>query len=168
MIILNLGFTTFYLCDLGQASQSILAPVSSSSKELAPESIRRQKNRSSLNYTHMHVCACVYTHSHTHTHTHSCAKSLQLCLTLCNCMDCSLPGSSVHGILQARILEWIAISFIYICVCVCVCTYMYICMCVYIYVYTHVCIIFTWNKPWSKLHDLTIIAVIITNYRVVE
>ena len=29
----------------------------------------------------------------------------------CNPMDCSLPGSSVHGILQARILEWVAISF---------------------------------------------------------
>ena len=31
----------------------------------------------------------------------------QLCLTLCDPMDCSLPGSSVHGILQARILEWV-------------------------------------------------------------
>ena len=31
--------------------------------------------------------------------------------TLCGPMDCSLPGSSVHGILQARILEWVAISF---------------------------------------------------------
>ena len=37
-----------------------------------------------------------------------CAKSLHLCLTLCDPMDCSPPGSSVHGILQARILEWIA------------------------------------------------------------
>ena len=34
----------------------------------------------------------------------------QLCVTLCNPMDCSPPGSSVHGILQARILEWVAIS----------------------------------------------------------
>ena len=34
----------------------------------------------------------------------------QLCLTLCNPTDCSLAGSSVHGILQARILEWFAIS----------------------------------------------------------
>ena len=32
----------------------------------------------------------------------------QSCLTLCNLMDCSSPGSSVHGILEARILEWIA------------------------------------------------------------
>ena len=35
----------------------------------------------------------------------------QLCPTLCNPMDCSLPGFSVHGILQARILEWVTISF---------------------------------------------------------
>ena len=37
-----------------------------------------------------------------------CPKSLHLCLTLCDPMDCSLPGFSVHGILQARILEWVA------------------------------------------------------------
>ena len=37
-------------------------------------------------------------------------KSLQSYLTLCNPMDCSLPGSSVHVILQARILEWVAVS----------------------------------------------------------
>ena len=35
----------------------------------------------------------------------------QSCQTLCNPMNCSLPGTSVHGILQARILEWVAISF---------------------------------------------------------
>ena len=35
----------------------------------------------------------------------------QLCPTLCDPMDCSLPGSSVHGIFQAMVLEWIAISF---------------------------------------------------------
>ena len=35
----------------------------------------------------------------------------QSCLTLCDPVDCSLPGSSVHGIFQARILEWVAISF---------------------------------------------------------
>ena len=34
----------------------------------------------------------------------------QSCLTLCDAMDYSLPGSSVHAILQARILEWVAIS----------------------------------------------------------
>ena len=39
------------------------------------------------------------------------AKLLQLCLTLCDPIECSPPGSSVHGILQARILEWIAMPF---------------------------------------------------------
>ena len=38
-------------------------------------------------------------------------KSLQSCLTLCDPTDCSPPGSSVHGILQARILEWGAMPF---------------------------------------------------------
>ena len=41
------------------------------------------------------VCVCV------------CVCVAQSCLTLCNPMDCSLPVSSVHGILQARILEWV-------------------------------------------------------------
>ena len=35
----------------------------------------------------------------------------QSCLTLSDLMDCSLPGSSVHGIFQARVLEWVAIAF---------------------------------------------------------
>ena len=39
------------------------------------------------------------------------AKSLQLCLTLCDPIDSSPPGSPVPGILQARTLEWVAISF---------------------------------------------------------
>ena len=36
---------------------------------------------------------------------------VQLYPTLCSLTDCSLPGSSVHGILQARVLEWTAIAF---------------------------------------------------------
>ena len=40
------------------------------------------------------VCLCIH------------AKSLQLCPTLCDPMDCGPPGSSVYGIFQARILEW--------------------------------------------------------------
>ena len=38
-----------------------------------------------------------------------CDKSLQSCLTPCDSVDCSLPGSSVHGILPAKILEWVPI-----------------------------------------------------------
>ena len=35
----------------------------------------------------------------------------QSCLTLSDPMDCSLPGSSIHGIFKARVLEWVAIAF---------------------------------------------------------
>ena len=40
--------------------------------------------------------------------SHVSTLSLQLCPTLCDSVDCSLPVSSVRGILQARILEWVA------------------------------------------------------------
>ena len=42
---------------------------------------------------------------------HICCLVAKSCLTLCDPIDCSPPGSSVHGISQARILEWVAISF---------------------------------------------------------
>ena len=49
------------------------------------------------------MCACMYTLSE--------SEVTQSCLTLCDPMDGNLPGSAVHGIFQARILEWAAISF---------------------------------------------------------
>ena len=51
-----------------------------------------------------------HTHIHIHTGTHACSVN-QLCPTLCNPMGSSLPGSSVHGISQARIMEWVACFF---------------------------------------------------------
>ena len=59
-----------------------------------------------------------------------CVSVAQSCPTLCDPMDCNLPGSSVHGTLQARILEWVAISvskesFQYIHVHACVHTHTY-------------------------------------------
>jgi len=53
-----------------------------------------------------------------------CVSVAQSCLTPCDPIDCNPPGSSVHGILQAKVLEWVAISFtiqLPVCVCVCVC-----------------------------------------------
>ena len=50
----------------------------------------------------------------THTHPDSPYKLMlvtQSCPTVCDPMDCSLPDSSVHGVFQARILEWVAIPF---------------------------------------------------------
>ena len=53
------------------------------------------------------VCVCVCVGAC----VHMCVLVAQSCLTLCDPMDCSQPGSPVHGILQARILEWVAIPF---------------------------------------------------------
>ena len=59
----------------------------------------------------------IHTHTHPHTHTHTqrntaaaAAKPLQSCPTLCDPIDGSPPGSAVPGILQARTLEWVAIT----------------------------------------------------------
>ena len=56
-------------------------------------------------HIHTHTCLCVYVC----VCVLCCAKQLQSCPTLCDPMDCSLPSSFVHGILQAKILEWIAV-----------------------------------------------------------
>ena len=53
----------------------------------------------------------MYGKSNMETYIAATAKSLQSCPTLSNPMDCSLPGSSIHGIFQARVLEWGAITF---------------------------------------------------------
>ena len=53
----------------------------------------------------------IYHHGISFFKIYTCVLVTQSCLTLCDPMDCSLPGSSVHGILQARILEWVAILF---------------------------------------------------------
>ena len=69
-----------------------------------------------------YICICSYImgcESHSvvsnilqpHGQYESESEVTQSCLTLCNPMDCSLLGSSIHGIFQARVLEWIAISF---------------------------------------------------------
>ena len=57
------------------------------------------------------MCVCVCVCARAHTCMHTCMHSItQSCLTLCDPMNCSPPGSSVHGVFQARILEWVAIS----------------------------------------------------------
>ena len=55
--------------------------------------------------------SCIHTHTHTHVCTWSEVKVTQLCLTLCNPMDCGPLGSFAHGIIQARILEWVTFPF---------------------------------------------------------
>ena len=58
------------------------------------------------------------------------AKSLQSCPTLCNPIDGGPPGSPIHGILQARTLEWVAISFSNH-----ICIYIHICINLSVYIY---------------------------------
>ena len=57
-------------------------------------------------YPNVYICIYIYLYIRDHF-VH--AQSLQSCPTLCYPMDCSPPGSSVHGILHARILEWVAV-----------------------------------------------------------
>ena len=64
------------------------------------KNIEMRKYKICLRTAYLHVCVCVCV----------CVLVLQLCLTLCDPMDCSSPGSLIHGILQARILEWVVIS----------------------------------------------------------
>ena len=61
--------------------------------------------------THMHIYIHTHTHTHTHTRVYVGMLVIQSCSALCNPIDCSSPGSSVHGILQALILERVAIPF---------------------------------------------------------
>ena len=48
---------------------------------------------------------------HAESHEESESEFAQSCPTLCNPMECSPPGSGIHGVFQARVLEWVAISF---------------------------------------------------------
>ena len=67
------------------------------------------------NYLYLYAYVCIY--------VCCCCLLAKLCLTLCDPMDHSPPGSSVHEISQSRIVEWVAISFSTYTLCVCVCTY---------------------------------------------
>ena len=58
-----------------------------------------------------HCLKFIISNVFSHSQQISESEVAQSCPTLCDPMDCSPPCSSVHGILQARILEWVAISF---------------------------------------------------------
>ena len=70
-------------------------------------------NKVLLNHDQTHLLHVIYGSSHGSFMKNFRLESevAQLCPTLCDPMDCSLPGSSVHGIFQARVLQWVAISF---------------------------------------------------------
>ena len=61
-------------------------------------------------YVCIHIYKCIHTDPSVYVQSLVCAKSLQTCLTLCDPMGCSPPGSYVHGIFQARTLKWATLS----------------------------------------------------------
>ena len=81
--------------DLGLQPAFVLFPTSQGSLLMLAGQRSNSETITSLRF----LSSCVH------------AKSLQSCPTLCNPVDCSPSGCSVHGIFQARILEWVAISF---------------------------------------------------------
>ena len=64
-----------------------------------------------ISFKYYSVFLGIFTHCPMKVMAAAAAKSLQLCPTLCDPIDGSPPGSAVPGILQARTLEWVAISF---------------------------------------------------------
>ena len=63
-------------------------------------------------YIYIYICTCIYRCLCVVIYIKkTAAKLLQSCLTLCDTVDYSSPASSVHGVLQARIVEWFAISY---------------------------------------------------------
>ena len=59
----------------------------------------------------VYICVCVCVYLCMCVYVYVCVLVAQSCLTLWDPIDCSPPGSSVHGLLQARLLEWVAIPF---------------------------------------------------------
>ena len=83
-----------------------IEPMSLPSPALAGGFFTTSATWKAWSYVSVCVCVCVHTQC-VRVHTHS---VLQSCLALCSPLDCSVPGSSVHGNFQARIPEWVAIS----------------------------------------------------------
>ena len=74
-------------------------------------SIRSKRVRHNLVTEHNNLYSCTHIYLYLYLHTYACMLSHSSHVPLCDPTDCSPPGSSGCGILQARILEWVAISY---------------------------------------------------------
>ena len=91
--------------------QNISTPNKLSSRFMKQKTARViRRNRNSLDVVSLNIPLLISFHS-LWTLECVCVLVAQLCPTLSDPVDCSLPGSSIHGIFQARVLEWVAISF---------------------------------------------------------
>ena len=104
LVIVKMTILTTFVCNFNEAQggqkeslTSILVIIDKLGKELKIAKAIVKKNKAVFS-----IIAFCYIHMHMH------AKSLQLCPSLCDPMDCGSPGSSVRGILQARTLQWAA------------------------------------------------------------
>ena len=88
----------------------ILNDIGSTARPISLCRVSEIKVSHGYSLLHASTCSCdIYIYIYTYIYMQAvCAKSLQSCLTLCDPMDCSPPGSSVHGILQARTQNWVA------------------------------------------------------------
>ena len=98
-----------------KGTQELQIPQSPNTKFMLPGwygclVLQHMKNFTDLNTSIVRLIFCFYIHKGK-WFAFAAAKSLQSCPTLCDPIDGSLPGSPVPGILQARTLEWVAISF---------------------------------------------------------
>ena len=80
---------------------STISTLASTDEETGLQTLNDLSKVTQLASSRVCVCVCVCV----------CVLVAQSCPTLCGSMDCSTPGASVHGIPQARILEWVAIPF---------------------------------------------------------
>ena len=106
------SFCCWKFCEKGKRSPNCTQPPSSWSLHCLaiPQSLS-ETNKSTF-FIHLGDKGCREVQSSSSSWSAAAAaKSLQSCLTLCNPIDGSPPGSAVHGILQARTLEWVATSF---------------------------------------------------------
>ena len=84
------------------------ASLSTAQHSVFSRSQKRFKNQSQCSEAYV-VCVCVCAHVHVRART--CFVAQSSCPAPCNPMGCSPPGSTAHGILHARILEWVVISY---------------------------------------------------------
>ena len=110
--VLNLDFVIFREQDINHYAVALLSLISKSPSlefwTLVPLHLTWQLSAYYINWGNQAVYITLSIYLVKTTCIYMCAQS---CLTLCDPMNCNPPGSSVHGIFLARILEWVAIPF---------------------------------------------------------
>ena len=91
--------------------QSLNICTTYNGKKLALFQTRNSTRKKFKILQHSYHCARWYNYKVMRLYYKGVQAQVLICVWLCNPRDCSLPGSSVHGTIQARILEWVAISY---------------------------------------------------------